>query len=641
MAELTKSATGWQEALDWRVRRVVGDDRMDRFVIRLARHWRPRVTKPVFVGITGSAGKTTTKELLLGVLSYKSRGIANPGTLNVLPEVAKTILRVRSDHAFCIAELTEDRPGVMDGQLSLLQPSIGIVTIVESDHEAAYGSADGTALEMQKLVAYLPVTGTALLNADDPKVLAMASVCRAKVITFGTSRDANLRAENVNSDWPDRLRMTIVHGTERVPVTTQLCGTHWLPSVLGAIGAGLAIGMSLKECAIAVASVAPFEGRMQPVTTPDGISFMRDDLKAPLWTFDTCFAYLKTAQARQKFMVIGELSEVGSTKKAIAYRRIAAKAQTAADVTVFVGPWAFSVLSARDPMRPEALQAFATVRDASNFINARAQRGDLVFLKGSIKNDHLLRLVLDRTQEIACWRDNCQRMMFCNACSHRMVASGASPALVHEDDSVGNLAEVQSEMVELGHEEQLIVGLGNHDPAFDGTPHNVGFEVVDRLAKLWGLEWLAMPQIWMARGLVKNYQVCLVKLRSEINYTGPMILKIFGDVDFEARRCILVFDDLAVPLGEFRQRVTGGAGGHRGVASVLQAFQTNAVRRLKLGISNPASLLDKVAYVTTPFDIQSRAQLELAITQAEAQILDLLSRCPKRPAVISSVQSEI
>ncbi len=631
MADSAKSGTGWKEALDWRVRSVFGDDRMDGWMIRLARHWRPRLTKPVFVGITGSAGKTTTKELLFGVLSHTSSGIANPGTLNVLPEVAKTILRVRSRHAFCIAELTEDRPGVMDEQLALLQPSIGIVTIVESDHEAAYSSVDGIALEMQKLVAYLPANGFALLNADDPRVLAMASASRAKVMTFGTSPDANLRAENVSASWPDRLSMTVVYGTERVPVTTQLCGIHWLPSVLGAMGAGLATGMTLQACAAAVASVAPFEGRMQPMTTPDGIHFMRDDLKAPLWTFDTCFDYLRVARARQKFIVIGELSEVGSTKKAIAYRRIAAKAQTAADVTVFVGPWAFSVLSARDALRPDALQAFATVRDASNFINSKAQAGDLVFLKGSIKNDHLLRLVLDRTQEIACWRDNCQRMMFCNACSHRMVPSDSGSAPAPVDDAIGDSADLPADQIALGDEEQLIVGLGNHDPRFDGTPHNVGFEVVDRLAERWGLSWQTTPDAWIARGTAKQYPVCLVKLRSEINYTGPLILKVFGDGKFEARRCILVFDDLAVPVGEFRQRVTGGAGGHRGVASVLQAFQTNAVRRLKLGIGNPESALDRVTYVTTPFDTHGRAQVELAMAEAEAQMLDLLSRCPKKP----------
>ena len=630
MAEVVKSSVGWTEALDWRVRILVGDDRLDKWLIRLARHWRPRLTKPVFVGITGSAGKTTTKELLFGVLSYKSRGVANPASLNVLPHVAKTILRARFHHAFCITDLSEHKPGVMDEQLSLLQPSIGIVTIVQSDHEAAYDSVDGIALEMQKLVAFLPATGSALLNADDPRVLAMASVCRARVVTFGTSPNANLRAENVNASWPDRLSMTVVFEGKHVSVTTQLCGIHWLPSVLGTIGAGLAIGMTLEECSAAVASFAPFEGRMQPVTTPDGIHFLRDDFKSPLWAVDSCLDYLRLAQARRKFIVIGELSEVGS-KKAVAYRRIAAKAQTAADVTVFVGPWAFSVLNARDPLRPDGLRAFGTVRDASNFINSNAQAGDLVLLKGNITNDHLLRIILDRTQEIACWRDNCQRMMFCNACSHRMTPSGASATPVPADDSIGSLTELPLNRIALGDEEQLIVGLGNKDPAFDGTPHNVGFEVVDRLVKLWGLRWETTPEAWIARGAVKHYAVCLVKLRSEINHTGPLIMKVFGDEGFEARRCILVFDDLAVPLGECRQRMNSGAGGHRGVASVLQAFQTNSVRRFKLGISDPTSLLDRGAYVTTPFDAEGRAQIELAMAQAEVEILDLLSKCPKKP----------
>ena len=623
-------------ALDWRVRSVFGDPTMDRWVVNLARAWRPRLKKPVFIGITGSAGKTTTKELLLGVLSHASRGIANPGTLNVLPEVAKTVLRVRRKHDFCIAEMTEDRPGVMDEQLSLLQPSIGIVTIVESDHVAAYSSVDGIAAEMQKLVASLPADGFALLNADDPRVLAMAAHCRAKVITFGISPNAQLRAENVSSIWPARLKLAVVYGDEQVTVVTQLCGTHWLPSVLGAIGAGLATGMTLSACAEAIAKVPPFEGRMQPVTLPDGVSFVRDDLKAPFWTFDTCFEFLATAQARQKFIVVGELSEVGSIKKAIAYRRIAAKAQTVADVTVFVGPWASSVLSARDPERPQALHAFGSVRDASKFINAQAREGDLIFLKGSIKNDHLLRIILERTQEVACWRDNCQRMMFCDACSHRMEPSSAPLSKAPDLPVSTEPQPPQSHPIALMEQEQLIVGLGNHDPAFEGTPHNIGFEVVERLAQEWGLIWETTPEGWVARGIAargaaKTYPVCLVKLRSEINYTGANILALFGGANFETRRCILVFDDLAVPLGELRQRVTGGAGGHRGVASVLEAFQTNAVRRLKLGVGHATTTLDRPTYVTTRFDAESRARVELAMADAPAQMLDLLSRCPKAP----------
>ena len=93
------------DALGWRLRRVFGDHRIDRILVGLARLWRPLLTKPVFIGITGSGGKSTTKELLVGVLSYQGRGVANPGTLNMVAEVAKTILQAMPWHSFCITEV--------------------------------------------------------------------------------------------------------------------------------------------------------------------------------------------------------------------------------------------------------------------------------------------------------------------------------------------------------------------------------------------------------------------------------------------------------------------------------------------------------------------------------------------------------
>ncbi|MDO9165345.1 MAG: Mur ligase family protein, partial [Rhodoferax sp.] len=137
-----------QDAIGWRVRKVLGDQLVDRSIVKLARGWRPFLKRPVFVGITGSAGKTTTKELLLGILSHKRRGSANPASLNVLPEVAKTVLRVRPTHDFCVAELSEDQPGAMQEILDLVQPSIGIVTVVQDDHLSAFASRDHLAAEM-------------------------------------------------------------------------------------------------------------------------------------------------------------------------------------------------------------------------------------------------------------------------------------------------------------------------------------------------------------------------------------------------------------------------------------------------------------------------------------------------------------
>ena len=134
-------------------------------------------------------------------------------------------------------------------------------------------------------------------------------------------------------------RFTVVRGAERVRVANQVCGSQWVPSVLGAIGGGLAVGLTLDECAAGIARVAPFEGRMQPVTTPDGVTFIRDDCKAPLWTLDACFDFMRAARARRKIIVIGTLSDcgAGAPKK---YVKVARRAQEIADITVFVGPWA-------------------------------------------------------------------------------------------------------------------------------------------------------------------------------------------------------------------------------------------------------------------------------------------------------------
>ena len=305
-AALGTRLTGMRDALAWRLRAFVGDERVDRSLVRMAHRWRPMLGKPVFIGIAGSGGKTTTKELLLGMLSARRRGTGTTASLNALPEVAKTILGVRPTDDFCVAELDEKRPGELDHALDLLRPDVGIVTVVGSDHWSAYGSREAIAAELAKLVASLSASGTAVLNADDPLVRAMAANCAGKVISYGTSSDAYLRAEEISSVWPNRLQMTLARDGERVKVRTQLCGAHWAPSVLGAVGGALAVGMSLDECARLLGSVAPFEGRMQPVTTPKGVTFIRDDFKAPLWTLDACFEFMKEAQAKRKIMVVGD-----------------------------------------------------------------------------------------------------------------------------------------------------------------------------------------------------------------------------------------------------------------------------------------------------------------------------------------------
>lgn len=610
------------DAIAWRVRHVLGDRLVDRAIVKLAHRWRPRLKKPVFIGITGSAGKTTTKELLLGLLSHRGQGVGTSASLNAPPEVAKIILRVRRKHDFCVAELSEAKPGAMDPPLALLQPSVGIVTIVGNDHLAAYDSIDALVAEMAKLVASLPATGTAVLNADDARVLALAANCSARVITYGVSPNAELRAEDISSAWPDRLQMALIRGSEKVRIRTQLCGSHFIPSVLGAVGGGLATGLTLAECAKGIASVAPFDGRMQAVSASHGVTFIRDDFKAPLWTVEACFKFMKEARAKRKIIVIGELSHVGS--KETNYARQAILAQQIADITIFVGRWAFSVLKTRQSGREDALHAFSHVRDAADYVNSITREGDLVLLKGTNKRDHLLRIILARSENIACWRDDCGRDSFCNECPHRAKPSGA-PALLQTITDTTAPYPLPG-LCAIEPDEQVIVGLGNPDAKYSGTPHNVGYEVVDRIAASLELTWKETPEAWIARGSSPDRAMCLVKIRLAMNLTGAGLKKLSDKMAFGPAQCILVFDDLDLPLGALRTRARGSAGGHRGVASILEAFQTDAFRRVKVGVDHPKAKLDRVEYVLTAFDAESRATIDQAILTAEARVLEMMER---------------
>jgi len=612
-----------RDALAWRLRRLVGDERVDGTFVRIAHRWRPVLTRPVFVGIAGSAGKTTTKELLVRMLSGKKRGRGNPASLNALPEVAKTLLRARPTDDFCVAELDETRPGELGKVLTLLRPAVGIVTVVGTDHWSAYGSRSAIAAELSQLVASLPSSGTAVLNADDEWVLAMAARCSAPVITFGTSPVAELRAENITSTWPDRLTMTLVRGAARSQLHTKLCGKHWVPSVLGAIGGGLALGLTLDECAERLATIDPLDGRMQPVTTSDGITFIRDDFKAPLWALESCFEFMRAARAERKIIVIGMLSDVGPDN-GLKYAKIAAQAQEIADFTVFVGPWASSVLKTRKPGREDALRAFGHVHDAAEYVNSVVRRGDLVLLKGTNKQDHLLRIILARSGSIACWRSDCARDLFCNECPDRNKRVGLTAPTPMSRAETARETETKDERVDA--DEQVIVGLGNPHPKYAETPHNVGHAVVDQIAKSLHLTWDTTPGAWIARGSSNGQRICLIKVRTAMNTTGEALKQLAARMSFEPDRCILVHDDLDMPIGSVRNRLRGGAGGHRGVASVLEAFQTDGFRRVKIGMRPPEAVVDPLEYVLAPIDAASRAAVDVAIAAAGSRVLEMTRR---------------
>lgn len=629
---LQKAFTKLHQSLDWRLRKLLGDEVVDLPKVIAARCWRPLLGKTAFIGITGSAGKTTTKELLLGLLSAKGKTIGTPDSLNVPAEIARLVLRTRPQHDFCVTEIGAARSGSLDVPLNLLQPTVSIVTVIADDHLSSYASRDAIAQEKSKLVACLPKTGTAVLNADDPLVHAMASQCAGRVLTYGTSEKADIRATEVGAIWPDRLALAVAYGDEEVLVQSQLCGPHLTTPLLGALAGGIAAGLTLRECANGIANIAPFAGRMQPVSTKDGVTFIRDDFKAPLWTVDACLQFMSTAKAKRKIIVIGTLSDfgagVGAPEK---YARVARRAQEIADITVFVGPWASHVLKTRRPGFEGALRVFTHVLEAAQYINAATQAGDLVLLKGTNKQDHLLRIILARSNDIACWRNDCQRDSFCNDCPDRTKPSRPQ-GLQSNDPAAGNKpAALPPGQRPIHPAEQVIVGLGNPEPQYVDTPHNVGYATADRIAASMGLRWESHANVLMARGTTSaGKPVCLVKVQQPMNHTGAGLKQLADTFEFSSAQCVLLYDDLDMPMGAVRTRLRGGAAGHRGVISILEAFQTDEFRRVKIGVKPAEDIVNRAEYVLAPFPRDARALMGQGIDAAEKRALELAFGATKK-----------
>lgn len=578
--------------------------------------YRRALSGVVFIGVTGSCGKSTTKELISAVLAKKYKVHRNPGNDNQPPEIAKALFSMRPGGGqCCVMELS---PAGYHGTrldfsipLGLVGPLIGVVTNVGSDHISAFGSEDAIAEEKGKLIAVLPKNGVAVLNADDVRVLAMRERCAGSVITYGLAADANVRAENVSSRWPARLSFTIVHNGQSLRVQTQLCGEHWVHSVLAAFAVGIALDMPLLTIAQAVQEAPPFDARLSPVELPNGITFIRDDLKAPLWTIPPALQFLREATAKRKIAIIGSISDYegnskrsGSLLRQRAYTSVATEALEIADHVIFIGPQATKCLKAKRHVDDDALQAFYSVEAARDYLQDLLQPGDLVLLKGTQRQECLADVIGIFSNETGAKRQ----------ASERPRAEAISVAPPNAQAKPHDAAQTKPV--------RAIVGLGNAGEQFRNTRHNVGFHALDAFAQAKGVAWQQSDLGDVATVERPDRTVYLVKPLTNMNNSGVVVQQWANQLGFEPEECILVHDDIQLPPGRIRVRTGGGDGGHNGVRSVHQAFQTDAMRRLKIGVGMPD---DKAALVDHVVSALSASELA-AMDQAYAKTVEQLSK---------------
>ena len=360
----------------------------------LAVQYRSILKKVTFIGITGSYAKTTTKNLIASILRGRARTSATKGTLNSPPQIIKTILRTTPFHHACVIELGAGGPGSLDRGIRLAAPSVAVITHVGLDHYTAFRSREAVAAEKSKLVAALPPTGVAVLNADDPFVLAMGEQTAARKILFSASSpDADLWASHIRSSWPERLIFTVHTKNGDFPVETKLCGKHWVSAVLAALGAALAMNLTLEEALPFIAVFEPPQRRMSSLPLGSNIFVIRDDYKAPYLSVPSCLDFLRDARAKRKIFILGTLSDYpgNSSRK---YRNVLKEGLTVADKVFLIGPlWAYIANKLGDTGFDGRARGFVSMDDLARHLCETSEPGDLILLKGARKPDQFDRLV--------------------------------------------------------------------------------------------------------------------------------------------------------------------------------------------------------------------------------------------------------
>ena len=351
----------------------------------LAAYHRARFSIPV-VAVTGSNGKTTTKELIAGVLGVRWQVLKPSGSFNNQWGLPLTLLRLAAEHQALVLEIGSQHPGEIAALAELARPTVAAVTTIAHAHTEFLGSLDGVRAEKVALVRAVGAEGRVVLNADDPRVAGMARDARAPVITYGRSAAADVRSTGEPVEDARSLTFTLESGGARAPVTLAFVGRHNVTNALAAAAVGVALGWPLDEIARGLGEAWPVAGRCV-WRDAGGVRILDDTYNAnPV----SVRAALETAAARRAaapsgrlVVVLGDMLELGAIAEEAHQEMGRAVVAAGADEFVGVGRMSrLAVETARAAGLVEARHA-TTFEDTVAHLLKRVASGDVVLVKGS------------------------------------------------------------------------------------------------------------------------------------------------------------------------------------------------------------------------------------------------------------------
>ena len=353
-----------------------------------------RIWAKPLVGVTGSTGKTTTKEATAQVLSARFRALKSEGNFNNHFGLPLMLLKIEPEHDVAVIEMGMSHAGEIAALANIAQPEIGVVTNVAPVHLEFFDSVAGIARAKYELIEALPAAGTAVLNADDEYVSQFGRDFRGKVLLYGQRASADVRAENIQSRGAEGSNFDVVVGSCREKAVLHLMGTHNIYNALAAAAVGLARGLTPSEAVAALALLKPPEKRGQVVKLGN-ITVINDCYNCNPKALEAMVDTLAAMPAQRRVVVAGAMLELGPTDEDLHRQAGDYIAGKKIDVLLGVkGPARAMVEAAQHAgVRAEFVE---TAEEAGDWLARETRDGDVVLLKAS-RGVHLER-ALERWQ---------------------------------------------------------------------------------------------------------------------------------------------------------------------------------------------------------------------------------------------------
>jgi UDP-N-acetylmuramoyl-tripeptide--D-alanyl-D-alanine ligase len=348
--------------------------------------WRNHFEFPV-VGVAGSNGKTTVKEMIAAILERAGPTLATRGNFNNHIGVPLTLFRLDAAHRHAVVEIGANRAGEVADLVKIARPTVGLITNAGAEHLEGFGSLEGVARAEGEMVAGLEPSATAIINADDPFADLWRGMTRARITTFGVANPADFSAHDISTTistaaaegFVTRFEMRTPRGA--TPVALALAGRHNVVNALCAAAAATAAGASLEDVRTGLATMRPVPGRLQLKTAPSGAWIVDDSYNANPSSMKAGIEVLESIDAR-RWLVMGDMGELGDFADA-----------SHQEIGRFAREHRVDRLFATGKLSAQAVEAFGTgaewfadTESLARAVNAELTREVCVLVKGSRSN---------------------------------------------------------------------------------------------------------------------------------------------------------------------------------------------------------------------------------------------------------------